>query len=85
MSSHPIPGTQDYDPEMLDPLYDPLERLTPTMRRCYLHRQRQWLAWLVETGKIKIADGETVYINWRGFITAVGMGNIPVERLRLPP
>lgn len=66
---------------MIDPLYNPLEHLTPAMRRCYLHHQRHWLAWLVETGKIKIADGVSIYINQRGFIT----DTLPVERLRLPP
>lgn len=72
-------------PEMMDPFLDLRGALTPTMQWHSLFHQRHWLDYLVELGALKIGDGYSIHVNQRGFITAVGIDVLPVERLRYQP
>lgn len=61
---------QGFHPDMMNPLFNLRDHMTPTMYACYLHHQRHAVAWLVEQGMIKIAAGECIRVNERGFIVA---------------
>jgi hypothetical protein len=67
--------------EMMDPLFDYRDHLTPAQFAAYVEQKGKALAQLIESGVIEVAEGKRLHVNKRGFVTAVGYDVLPVERL----